>query len=93
MSCGRALPWDWYPGTIPANVVVDETAYVETSFSFYLYRSEEQVGVRIGRGASTYLGTMFDAGPRARIRVGEYALVHGARIIWQTRRSTSAIIR
>jgi acetyltransferase-like isoleucine patch superfamily enzyme len=77
----RTLPWDWYPGTIPENVVVDDSAYVETTFSFYLYRSMEPVGVRIGRGASTYLGTMFDAGPRARIRLGDYALVHGARII------------
>jgi carbonic anhydrase/acetyltransferase-like protein (isoleucine patch superfamily) len=77
----RTLPWDWYPGAIPENVVVDETAYIETAFSFHLYRSQEPVGVRIGKGASTYLGTMFDAGPRARIVVGEYALVHGARII------------
>jgi len=77
----RRLSWDWYPGTIPDNVVMDETAYVETTFSFHLYRSQESVGVRIGRGASTYLGTMFDAGPRARISLGDYALVHGARII------------
>ena len=46
-----------------------------------VYRSQEPVGVRIGRGASTYLGTMFDAGPRARITLGDFALVHGARII------------
>jgi carbonic anhydrase/acetyltransferase-like protein (isoleucine patch superfamily) len=77
----RTLPWDWYPGTIPDNVVIDETAYVETSFSFHLYRSEEPVGVRIGRAASTYLGTMFDVGRRGRVSLGEYALVHGARII------------
>ena len=81
MDSERTLPWDWYPGTIPENVIVDETAYVETTFSFYLYRSREPVGVRIGRGASTYLGTMFDAGPRGRISLGDYALVHGARII------------
>jgi acetyltransferase-like isoleucine patch superfamily enzyme len=74
----RTLPWDWYPGTIPENAVVHDSAYVETTFSFYLYRSEEPVGVRIGRGASTYLGTMFDAGPRARISIGDFALVHGA---------------
>jgi acetyltransferase-like isoleucine patch superfamily enzyme len=37
--------------------------------------------VQIGRGAATYLGTMFDAGPRARIRVGEFAMIHGARLI------------
>jgi acetyltransferase-like isoleucine patch superfamily enzyme len=77
----RTLPWDWYAGTVPDNVVIDETAYVETTFSFYLYRSREPVGVKIGRGASTYLGTMFDAGPRGRITLGDYALVHGARII------------
>jgi acetyltransferase-like isoleucine patch superfamily enzyme len=80
-GAARTLPWDWYPGTIPENVVVDETAYVETTFSFHLYRSEAPVGVRIGRGASTYLGTMFDVGPRGRVSLGDYALVHGARII------------
>jgi acetyltransferase-like isoleucine patch superfamily enzyme len=81
MSVGRTLAWDWYPGTIPENVVVDETAYVETSFSFYLYRSERTAGVTYRRGASTYLGTMFDVGPQGRVELGEYALVHGARII------------
>jgi acetyltransferase-like isoleucine patch superfamily enzyme len=81
VAAPRRLPWDWYAGTIPDNVVIDETAYVETAFSFYLCRSREPVGVRIGRGASTYLGTMFDAGPRAQIRLGDYALVHGARLI------------
>lgn len=77
----RTLPWDWYPGSIPHNVLVHDTAYVETTFSFYLYRSEAPVGVRIGHGASTYLGTMFDVGPRGRVSLGDYALVHGARIV------------
>ena len=67
MSAGRTLPWDWYPGTIPDNVVIDDTAYVETSFSFYLFRSQMPCGVKYGRGASTYLGTMFDVGPRGRV--------------------------
>jgi acetyltransferase-like isoleucine patch superfamily enzyme len=77
----RTLPWDWYPGSVPDGVEIDETAYVETSFSFLLYRSERQPGVVYGRGASSYLGTMFDVGPRGRVRFGDYALVHGARII------------
>jgi acetyltransferase-like isoleucine patch superfamily enzyme len=38
-------------------------------------------GVAYGRGASTYLGTMFDVGPGGRVKLGDYALVHGARII------------
>jgi acetyltransferase-like isoleucine patch superfamily enzyme len=81
MSAPRTLPWDWYPGTIPENVVVDETAYAETTFSFYFFRSERAGAVRYGRGASTYLGTMFDVGPAGRVTLGDYALVHGARII------------
>lgn len=81
MGSARTLPWDWYPGTIPENVVLDDTAYIETTFSFYLYRSKAQVGVRFGRGASTYLGTMFDVGSHGQVRLGNYALVHGARII------------
>ena len=78
---GRKLPWDWYDGELPPNVAVDETAYVETTFSFRFFRSERSPGVEYGRGASTYLGTMFDLGPQGRVRLGDFALVHGARII------------
>src|SRR4051812_29700636 len=81
MNPDRTLPWDWYPGKVPENVVIDEEAYLETTFSFYLFRSEMPEAVRYGRGASSYLGTMFDLGPRGRVEFGEYALVHGARII------------
>jgi acetyltransferase-like isoleucine patch superfamily enzyme len=81
MTPDRTLPWDWYPGTVPANVSLAETAYVETTFSFVLCRSERADAVRIGHGASTYLGTMFDLGTHARVTLGDYALVHGARII------------
>jgi acetyltransferase-like isoleucine patch superfamily enzyme len=81
MNKARTLAWDWFDGTIPENVVVDETAYIETTFSFEFFRSRIPGGVTYGRGASTYLGTMFDVGPAGRVTLGEYALVHGARII------------
>jgi len=81
MSTGRTLPWDWYPGTIPDNVKIDDTAYVETSFSFTQYRSEEPIGVQIGKGSSTYSGTMFNVGPHGRVLLGDYVLVGGARIL------------
>ncbi len=81
LDADRRLPWDWHPGRIPENVVLDMTAYVESSFSFFCYRSEAEVGVRIGRGASTYLGTMFDVGLHGQVRIGDYTLVHGARIV------------
>jgi acetyltransferase-like isoleucine patch superfamily enzyme len=77
----RTLSWDWYPGTIPENVTLEEDAYLETSYSFLLYRSRASNAVRIGRAATIYLGTMFDVGPKGRVLVGEFALVHGAWII------------
>ena len=81
MNPDRTLPWDWYPGRIPENVAVDDAAYVETTYSFCFFRSRLPRGVEIGPGASTYLGTMFDVGPRGRVKLGKCALVHGARII------------
>ena len=77
----RTLSWDWFSGTIPENVFVDDTAYIETTFSFQFFRSERERAVEYGRGASTYLGTMFDIGPLGRVTLGDFALVHGARII------------
>jgi acetyltransferase-like isoleucine patch superfamily enzyme len=77
----RKLPWDWFPGLIPKNVKVDKTAYLETTFSFQFFRSRLPRGLEVGRGASTYLGTMFDVGRQGRVKLGQYALVHGARII------------
>lgn len=81
MTSRRTLDWDWYPGSIPENVIVDDSAYIETTFSFHLYRSKQSGGIQYGRGASTYLGTMFDVGPHGRVKLGDCALVHGARII------------
>jgi len=81
MTPDRKLEWDWYPGTVPANVVLEEEAYLETSYSFQLFRSEEPAAVRIGRGASVYLGVMFDLGRQATVRIGQFALLNGARII------------
>ena len=81
MTKGRTLPGDWYHGTVPATVVIDDTASVESAFSFHVYRSRHPGGVTIGRGASTYAGTLFDVGREGRVVVGDYVMVNGAHII------------
>jgi hypothetical protein len=77
----RTLPWDWYAGTIPANVEIDDSAYLETTYGFLHYHSEAQVGVRLGPGASAYIGTVFDVGTRGQVSLGAYTLAVGVRII------------
>lgn len=81
MNPDRTLPWDWHPGRVPDNVTVDPEAYLETTYSFQLFRSTMADAVRIGRGSSIYLGVMFDVGPQGRVSVGEFTLINGARII------------
>lgn len=81
MDTARVIPDDWYPGTIPANARIDPGAYVETSYSFRLCRSRAQPALMMAEGSSAYLGTMFDLGENGRVRVGRYALLHGARFI------------
>jgi acetyltransferase-like isoleucine patch superfamily enzyme len=80
MTGDRKLEWDWYPGRVPDNVSLDETAYLETTYSFLLFRSEASRAVEIGAGTSIYLGTMFDVGRAGRVKIGKCALLNGARI-------------
>ena len=75
------MAWDWHPGRVPENVVIDPEAYLETTYSFQLFRSAAAAAVRIGRGASIYLGVMFDVGAQGRVSIGEFTLINGARII------------
>jgi acetyltransferase-like isoleucine patch superfamily enzyme len=81
MGEAHKLGPDWHPGTIPDNVVSDPTAYVGTSYSFVRFRSEEPVGLRIGRAATLGDLTVLDVGPRGRVVIGDYALVNGALIL------------
>src|SRR5260370_40092335 len=57
----RTIPGDWFAGSIPVNVVLDETAYLETAYYFSQYRSEAGACMRIGRGASGYGGRLLQA--------------------------------
>jgi len=77
----RTLPWDWYSGTIPENVLVDPTAYVETTYSFVMFRSRQPRALEVVRGTSLYLGVMFDLGQNAKMKIGNFVLMNGARII------------
>jgi len=50
-------------------------------WSFSKVRTQEARGVVLGESSSVYAGSMFDVGERARVRIGRYALLVGARVI------------
>jgi acetyltransferase-like isoleucine patch superfamily enzyme len=77
----RVIEGDWYPATVPENVLVDETAYVGSSYSFSRFRSELPVGLQVGRGASLCDGTVLDVGPGGLVHLGAYATVTAVRIV------------
>jgi acetyltransferase-like isoleucine patch superfamily enzyme len=77
----RTIPGDWHSGSIPDNAVIHDQAVVETSLCFAAYRSTMPVGFEVGRGSALYTGTMLDAGPRGRIRIGEYCMLNNMLII------------
>lgn len=81
LMANRKVSGDWYDGIVPSNVVVAETADLETSYSFLLYRSERPEGVCIGRASTVYIGSMFDVGPRGHVSIGNFSLLNGAWII------------
>lgn len=81
MTTPRTLPWDWYDVPIPDNVELDETAYLETSYSFHQFRSRRTDAVVLDRASSVYLGTTFDLGPDARVSIGAFSLVNAAQLI------------
>jgi acetyltransferase-like isoleucine patch superfamily enzyme len=78
LTADRRLEGDWFDGVIPQNVALAETAHLETSYSFLLYRSRARDAVRIGHGSTVYIGGMFDVGPRGQVHIGKFSLINGA---------------
>lgn len=78
---GRRLPWDWHDGLVTETALLDDDCFVETSYSFMLDRSVGAHGVRVGRGTSTYGGTMFDIGPEGTLTMGRFCMTNGTRFV------------
>ena len=71
------LEHDWYPGTLPANVVLGEGSWLYSAYAFLRYRSERPQGVRVGHHSGVYVWSMFDLGPDGEVSIGDYCTVAG----------------
>lgn len=86
---GAALPGDWYPGRVPANVVAGEGSVVDSTFCFKHYVARGAVGLRVGRGV-TFWRTSLAAGEDAVIEVGDESYVANASLVAARRISVGA---
>lgn len=80
-TAGSTLAHDWYCGSIPENVVYDSSNYIDSSYSFRHFRSRQEGALTLGHGASIYTNTTLDLGLAARVHIGAYAMLNGAKII------------
>lgn len=71
----RQIPGDWCEIGIPDNAVLHETALIECSMSFDLWRSEVEAGLTMAEGAGIYTGCILDVGKRGRLALGRCALL------------------
>jgi acetyltransferase-like isoleucine patch superfamily enzyme len=77
----RYLPDDWCPWGIPANVVLADTVYIDTSYGFAEFRSQQQPGMTIGVASGCYDNPCFITGPKGRITVGDFSVLNATKLI------------
>jgi len=78
MNGSRRLPWDWYHGAVPENVVIGARSWIHSSFAFLHHRSEQPEAIVLGDDSGLYWGTDFLTGPLAQIRIGKFCTIVGA---------------
>jgi len=69
------LNYDWYPKAIPSNLVAGDQVYLDTSYSFACFHSEEKDGFQIGFASGNYLHSQFLAGKKGKIKIGKYSIL------------------
>lgn len=71
---------DWYPGTVPSNVVVGHGAFIETTYSLRGYRSERETGLRLGEHSAIWSPSMICVGRDGQVDIGAATCINQATI-------------
>ena len=86
MSGGRTyLDGDWYPGGIPGNVESGHDVYLDSSYTFASFHSEQTPGLVLGDACGAYDQATFVVGPLGRVVVGSYSILNGTYVICNDR--------
>lgn len=74
------LPGDWYPGRIPANIVVGAGCAIDSSFCFKHYYATGPVGLRLGRNVTIWRASLA-ADADATITIGDDSYIANAALV------------
>jgi len=86
MTAGRLnLENDWYLGEVPNNVTVGSQAYIDSSYAFAMFLSEEEVGLTLGEASGAYNRTSFVVGPSGTIEIGAFSCLNNSYLICNDR--------
>jgi acetyltransferase-like isoleucine patch superfamily enzyme len=77
----RTLENDWYAGEIPANVVLEDQAYLDTTYSFAQFNSQREPGLVMGYAAGAYNRTVFIVGSGGRVEVGAFSILNETNLV------------
>ena len=72
---------DWYPKAIPENVVAEDMVYLDSTYSFACFHSEQKEGFYIGYASGNYLHSHFLVGKHGNIKVGKYVILEATCIL------------
>jgi len=79
------LPGDWYPLGIPENIVIGNDVYIDSSYGFAGFHSEQQPGLTVGDAAGVYDRAALVVGPLGRVTVGAFTVLNGTYVICDDR--------
>ncbi len=77
MSVRITLPHDWFPRSLPANVILGERNWLHSAYAFLHYCSRRPSGLRVGHDTGIYIDTFFDLGPAGEVEIGNYCTLAG----------------
>src|SRR5258708_35282719 len=71
------LPHDWFPGSLPGNVVIGDGSWFYSSYALRNFHSRRPRGLEVGRNTGVYINTFFDLGPDGEVRIGDFCTISG----------------
>jgi acetyltransferase-like isoleucine patch superfamily enzyme len=80
LTPGAALPGDWFPGRIPANVVAGENVVIDSSFCFKHYYATAAVGLRVGSHVTIWR-TALSVEPEGTLEIGDHCYLANASLV------------